>query len=197
MVRRQLSSERAACKAGPWLTWGNLTGNPFPTRKPKFSEMTGKTKLCAQTRCLCLWWAPALLLEPGTFHTRQREPTWHTSRETGGPESLESPAQKPHTRHFFNKPSFRWLNVFISLKLSRRDAFKCYSTVKIKGAHQFTPSASTQAKRYSLTRSISCRHPATHCTYWELCAGRSTAFKTGKHFKSQGHADTKFWSGFY
>ena len=31
--------------------------------------------------------------------------------------------------------------------------------------HQFTPSASTQAKRYSLTLSISWRQPATHWTY--------------------------------
>lgn len=46
-----------------------------------------------------------------------------------------------------------------------RSSISIYSE---KNAHQFTPSASTQAKRYSLTLSISCRHPATHCTYWEL-----------------------------
>lgn len=34
--------------------------------------------------------------------------------------------------------------------------------------YQFTPSDSTHAKRYSLTRSINCKHPATHWTYCEL-----------------------------
>lgn len=55
-------------------------------------------------------------------------------------------------------------------------------------AHQFTPSASTQAKRYSLTLSISCRHPATHCTYWELWVKRTT-----HHFLPE-ESGSKCWS---
>lgn len=55
-------------------------------------------------------------------------------------------------------------------------------------AHQFTPSASTHAKRYSLTLSISCRHPATHCTYWELWVKRTT------HHFLQEESGSKCWS---
>lgn len=42
--------------------------------------------------------------------------------------------------------------------------------------HQLTPSASTQANLYSLTLNISCRQPATHWTYWELCRGQAQTF---------------------
>lgn len=42
--------------------------------------------------------------------------------------------------------------------------------------HQLTPSASTQANLYSLTFSMSWRHPATHWTYWELCERQRKSF---------------------
>lgn len=76
------------------------------------------------------------------------------------------PGEKHHTRRL-KKNLKKKKNTFISV-------IKRYPTWQVR-AHQFTPSASTQAKRYSLTRSISCRHPATHCTYWELCVGESTS----------------------
>lgn len=60
----------------------------------------------------------------------------------------------------------------------------CISSIE---SYQFTPSASTQANLYSFTLSISCRQPATHWTYWELCVG-----KTHIHTNKRRQTHTQF-----
>lgn len=59
-----------------------------------------------------------------------------------------------------------------------------------KLTYQLTPSASTQANLYSFTLSISWRHPATHCTYWELCKRQTSSCRRKKNIQK-----TSLWFG--
>lgn len=75
-----------------------------------------------------------------------------------------------------------WDKSILNFKLDYLKAFLVHKQgfLRRKLTYQLTPSASTQANLYSFTLSISWRHPATHCTYWELCKRQTSSCRRKK-----------------